>query len=80
MSVALPLALLVLNYSGYIPNSATQPPAAVTGIRLVAGPIPGILLGLGILFAALYPLGRENYNEIARHLEEQRKAKAAKSE
>ncbi len=29
-----------------------------------------LLLGLGILFAALYPLGRENYGEIARNLVE----------
>jgi GPH family glycoside/pentoside/hexuronide:cation symporter len=79
-SIALPLALLVLNYSGYVPNSATQSPSAVTGIRLVSGPVPAVLLGLGILFAALYPLGRENYSKIARHLEEQRKPNAAKTE
>jgi len=79
VSVALPLALLVLNYSGYIPNSASQPATAVAGIRIVAGPIPAILLGLGILFAALYPLGRENYSEIARNLEARRKSGAAES-
>jgi GPH family glycoside/pentoside/hexuronide:cation symporter len=73
-SIALPLALLVLNYSGYIPNSSFQPATAVTGIRIVAGPIPAILLGMGILFAALYPLGRENYSEIARNLEARRKS------
>jgi Na+/melibiose symporter-like transporter len=28
---------------------------------------------MGILFAALYPLGRENYSEIARKLEARRK-------
>ena len=76
-SIALPLALLVLNASGYLPNSDVQPPSAVTGIRIIAGPIPAVLLGLGILFAALYPLGRENYSEIAHKLEERRKARAA---
>ena len=77
VSVALPLALLVLNYSGYIPNSASQPARAVAGIRIIAGPIPAVLLGMGILFAALYPLGRENYSEIARKLEAHRKSGAA---
>jgi len=72
VSIALPLALLVLDRSGYVSNSAIQPPSAIAGIRLVAGPIPAILLGLGILFAALYPLGRENYTEIARRLEASR--------
>jgi GPH family glycoside/pentoside/hexuronide:cation symporter len=66
-----------LNYSGYIPNSASQPARAVAGIRIIAGPIPAILLGMGILFAALYPLGRENYSEIARKLEARRKSGAA---
>jgi len=72
VSVALPLALLVLDRSGYIPNSAVQPESAVNGIRLIAGPIPAVLIGLGILFAILYPLGRENYTEIARALEARR--------
>jgi GPH family glycoside/pentoside/hexuronide:cation symporter len=72
VSVALPLALLVLDRSGYIPNSEVQPDSAVLGIRLIAGPIPAVLLGLGILFAILYPLGRENYTEIARTLEARR--------
>ncbi len=76
-SVALPLALLVLDRTGYLANSSVQPASAVTGIRIVAGPIPAVLLGLGILFAALYPLGRENYSEIARTLEARRKAGAA---
>ena len=79
VSIALPLALLVLNYTGYIPNSSFQPVTAVTGIRIVAGPIPAILLGMGILFAALYPLGRENYGEIARNLEARRKSRTPES-
>ena len=74
VSIALPLALLVLNASGYVANSAEQPEGAVTGIRIIAGPIPAVLLGMGILFAALYPLGRENYSAIARQLEERRKS------
>lgn len=75
-SIALPLALLVLNQSGYLPNSTTQPATAVTGIRIIAGPIPAVLLGLGILFAVLYPLGRENYSKIAQMLEVRRKLQA----
>jgi GPH family glycoside/pentoside/hexuronide:cation symporter len=79
VSIALPLALLVLNYSGYVANSSVQPASAVNGIRIVAGPIPAVLLGMGILFAALYPLGRENYSQIARDLESRRKAVGPKS-
>jgi GPH family glycoside/pentoside/hexuronide:cation symporter len=78
VSLALPAALLILDRSGYVPNSEVQPQTAVNGIRWIAGPIPALLLGLGILFAVLYPLGRENYTQIARALEERRKAGAAR--
>jgi GPH family glycoside/pentoside/hexuronide:cation symporter len=71
-SFAIPLSLLVLSATGYIPNSAEQPASAILGIRIVAGPIPAALLCLGILFAALYPLGRESYSQIARELEARR--------
>ena len=71
-SIAIPLSLLVLGATGYIPNSAQQPASAVNGIRIVAGPIPAVLLCAGIAFAAFYPLERESYTEIAQKLEAQR--------
>jgi GPH family glycoside/pentoside/hexuronide:cation symporter len=75
-SIAIPLALLVLDFTHYVPNAEVQPPSAVTGIRIVAGPIPATLLCLGILFAYLYPLTRENYAEVTHGLEERRKKQA----
>ena len=71
-SFAIPLSLLVLSATGYIPNSAEQPASAIMGIRIVTGPIPAALLCIGILFAALYPLGRESYKQITRELESRR--------
>jgi GPH family glycoside/pentoside/hexuronide:cation symporter len=73
-SFAIPLALLVLDRTGYVPNSANQPASAITGIRIVTGPIPAALITCGILFAILYPLGREGYTQITRELEERRAA------
>lgn len=73
-SIAVPLALLVLQASGYVPNSSTQPASAVFGIRMVTGPIPAFTLCIGILFTVLFPLGRENYREITRQLEARRQA------
>ena len=72
-SLAVPLALLVLQASGYVPNSATQPTSAINGIRLVAGPLAALCIVAGIVFTLLYPLGRENYREINRQLEERRR-------
>jgi GPH family glycoside/pentoside/hexuronide:cation symporter len=73
-SIAIPLALLMLDRTGYIPNSAQQPASAVNGIRFLVGPVPAVLLGIGILFAILYPLGRERYTQIAQELEDRRAA------
>ena len=50
-SIAIPLVLLLLDVTGYVPNSAQQPPGALLGIRIVIGPIPAALLCAGILFA-----------------------------
>jgi GPH family glycoside/pentoside/hexuronide:cation symporter len=73
-SFAIPLGLLVLDRTGYNSSSAIQPPSAITGIRIVTGPIPAVLIICGILFAFLYPLGREKYTQITQELEERRAA------
>jgi GPH family glycoside/pentoside/hexuronide:cation symporter len=39
------------------------------GLRIVIGPIPAVLLCLGIAFAYFYPLSRKKYAEIVRELE-----------
>ncbi|HNK62597.1 MAG TPA: MFS transporter [Anaerolineales bacterium] len=79
-SIAVPAALLVLQNTGYVSNSATQPQSAIAGIRFVAGPLPAITISLGILFTLLYPLGRENFKQITRELEERRRARLEAAE
>jgi len=71
-SIAIPLALLVLERTGYQPNLAQQSEQALLGIRLVIGPIPALLLCGGIIFAVFYPLSRAQYAEITRELERRR--------
>ena len=63
-SVALPLMLLALDTSGYVSNAAQQPPSAVRAIQVLTGPLLALFLGIGILFALLYPLGRQRHAEI----------------
>jgi len=79
-TLAVPAALMILQYSGYVANSSTQPPSAILGFRIIAGPIPAFTLGMGILFTALFPLGREDYREINRQLEERRRAAAEQAD
>ncbi|MBC7249667.1 MAG: MFS transporter [Anaerolineae bacterium] len=71
-SLAIPLALLVLEFTGYVPNAAQQPANALLGIRIVVGPIPAALLCMGILFAIVYPLSRDRHAQICQELEKRR--------
>lgn len=74
-SIAIPLTLLILDVTGYVPNAVEQPASALTGIRIMIGPIPAFLLIAGILFAALYPLSRKEFSRIVQDLEARRAAK-----
>jgi GPH family glycoside/pentoside/hexuronide:cation symporter len=74
-SAAIPLVLLLLQVTGYTPDVAQQPTSAVLGIRIAVGPIPAVLLCLGILFASLYPISRERHAQIRKELESRRRAR-----
>ncbi|MFZ5912424.1 MAG: MFS transporter [Chloroflexota bacterium] len=62
-SIAIPLALLLLDRSGFASNADVQPVSAIWTIRLLMGPIPSIFLLGGIVFAVFYPLSREVHAE-----------------
>jgi GPH family glycoside/pentoside/hexuronide:cation symporter len=76
-SVALPVVLLLLDASGYVPNTPQQSPAALWGIRSVIGPIPGLMLIIGIVFASRYPLDRETFARVVDELAARRSGQAA---
>jgi glycoside/pentoside/hexuronide:cation symporter, GPH family len=71
-SIAVPLVLVMLDVSGYIPNAAVQPSSTLTGIRLVVGPIPAVLLLCGIIFAIFFPLSREDHRDTVQLLASRR--------
>ncbi len=71
-SIAIPLVLLVLEWSGYTPNTLQQSKSALLGIRLVIGPLPALMLCIGIVFAVLYPISRESHRRIVQDLEDRR--------
>jgi GPH family glycoside/pentoside/hexuronide:cation symporter len=73
-TVALPLCLLLLGAFGYRSAATEQPASALLAIRLITGPIPAVLLGLGIVCAALYPLDRATHARILTELEQRRAA------
>ena len=71
-SVAVPLSLLLLEFTGYVSNAEVQPTSALTGIKIMIGPVPALLLMSGIVFAIFYPLSREKYSQIVTELEKRR--------
>lgn len=74
-SVAVPLSLLLMEFTGYVSNAKVQRSSAITGIKIMIGPVPALLLITGILFAIFYPLSREKYTHIVSELEKRRKEK-----
>ena len=71
-SIAIPLTAVLLDLTHYVPNSATQPASALLGIRILVGPIPALLLIIGIIFALKYPLSREEFTRVVKELEVRR--------
>ena len=67
-----PLIGLVLEFTGYQPNLAIQSAEAVRGIKMVIGPIPAILLCVGIFIAYKYPLDRDDFLVIVDKIKERR--------
>ena len=68
----------ILELTGFQPNVLKQSKEAIQGIRLVIGPLPAILLGLGIFIAFRYPLNRNDFLEIVEELKSRRSGQAGK--
>jgi GPH family glycoside/pentoside/hexuronide:cation symporter len=62
----------ILEWTGYQPNAIQQSQSAIRGIKLIIGPIPFILLGLGIFLAYKYPLDRKDFLKIVEELKARR--------
>lgn len=67
-----PLIGLILEITGYQPNLAVQNAQAVRGIKMVIGPIPAVLLCVGIFIAYKYPLDRDDFLVIVKKIKERR--------
>ncbi|MEA3407316.1 MAG: MFS transporter [Chloroflexota bacterium] len=70
--LALFLLGIALDWSGYVPNAASQGKRALTMIRAFTGPMPALLLCGGIAFAIAYPISREEHLAVRRALAQRR--------
>jgi GPH family glycoside/pentoside/hexuronide:cation symporter len=73
VAVVIWISGLVLDITGYINpevyGKATQPDSALLAIRIMQGPAPAVILLMGILFIALYPITRNKHKAITRRLD-----------
>ena len=78
-SISVPMSLIILEMTGYQAGSIVQPDSALTGIRMLIGPIPAVLLTGGIIFAIFYPLTRQQHHQIVEELRQRRQARKGKA-
>jgi GPH family glycoside/pentoside/hexuronide:cation symporter len=71
-SIAIPLTAIFLEITHYVPNATEQPASALLGIRILVGPVPALLLIVGIIYALRYPLGRDEFANLVKKLEVRR--------
>jgi GPH family glycoside/pentoside/hexuronide:cation symporter len=72
LAIALFISGQVLGWTGYVASAASQPEAALTAIRLLIGPLPAVLLAVGLWFCYRYPISRDRHQQILLALDEKR--------
>jgi GPH family glycoside/pentoside/hexuronide:cation symporter len=76
LALGLFLVSQALEWSGFDQNvaPAAQPETALTAIRFMIGPVPAVLLLLGIALAFFYPITQQKHAELRAQAEERRAA------
>jgi glucuronide carrier protein len=65
-------AAYTIGIGGYIAESATQPDSAITAIRVAAGAIPAVVMGIALAIMWAYPLTEARFREIVREVAQRR--------
>lgn len=72
-SISLPIVLLLLDGSGYVPNLAEQSSQTLATITFLFAGLPVLLFGIAILTALRFPLSRARFNQIKSKLDKRQK-------
>lgn len=73
-AISIPLIGPILEITGYQANAPHQNQQAIQGIKMIIGPIPAVLLVIGIIVAYKYPLDRDEFLSIVEKLKQRRAA------
>ena len=69
-------AAYTIGIGGYVSGAAAQSDAALTSIRVAAGIVPAIGLGVAAAIMAAYPLTEDRFRELVREIAARRAAAA----
>jgi Na+/melibiose symporter-like transporter len=59
---------LILDFYSYLPNELIQAPDAISGIRLLFGPIPAFIFIIAGIIVLFYPIDAKRYQELTRQI------------
>ncbi len=68
------IVTFLLDYVGYVPN-VEQSERALLGLRLLFGPIPSMLLIIGIIIFLKFPITKQVHEDTLRQIEEMKRKK-----
>lgn len=79
VSLAVPLTLVVLGWTGYVANASVQPGSAILGMIVLVGVVPSIFFLVGALFARRLPITRQDFARVRAELARRRAGTASGS-
>ena len=85
LAIGLFLVTQVLQQSGFLKNFAgeadpIQPDSALWAIRVLVGPIPLVILLVGLVLAYFYPITKEVHAEILLKLQERNRERSQENQ
>jgi GPH family glycoside/pentoside/hexuronide:cation symporter len=72
VSLAVPLTLVVLGWTGYVANAESQPASAILGIIVLVGIVPAVFFLTGAFFARKLPITRQDFARVRAELAHRR--------
>src|SRR3954451_23082223 len=68
-------AAYTIGFGGYVAQSASQPDSAVTPIKIAAGVVPAVVIGIALAIMFAYPLTESRFRELVREVAQRRVAR-----
>ena len=68
-------AAYTIGFGGYVAQSAAQPDSAITAIKIAAGVVPAVVIGIALAIMFAYPLTESRYREMVREVAQRRVAR-----